>query len=58
MKSESSYWVKSVQNGLIGGVISLLLALIGIVLAFGDTYIINGIFTMGHVFVFSPFLIY
>jgi branched-chain amino acid transport system permease protein len=56
MKSESSYWVKTVQNGLIGGGISLLLALIGIVLAFGKTYIITGIFTMGQVFVFTPIL--
>ncbi|MFZ0532853.1 MAG: hypothetical protein WAM09_06700 [Anaerolineales bacterium] len=56
MKSESSYWVKTVQNGLIGGGISLLLALIGIVLAFGKSYIITGIFTMGQVFVFTPIL--
>lgn len=56
MKSETSYWVKTIQNGLIGGGISLLLTLIGIVLAFGKTYIISGIFTMGQVFLLAPIL--
>jgi branched-chain amino acid transport system permease protein len=57
MKNETSYWVKTIQNGLIGGAISLLLTLIGIVLAFGKVYIISGIFTMGQVFVFSPIIL-
>ena len=56
MKSESSYWVKTIQNGLVGGAISLLLALVGLVLAFGKTYVISGIFTMGQVFFLSPIL--
>jgi branched-chain amino acid transport system permease protein len=56
MKSESSYWVKTIQNGLIGGSISLLLALIGMVLAFGKNNIISGIFTMGQVLLLAPIL--
>ena len=56
MKSESSYWVKTIQNGLIGGCISLLLALVGLVLAFGKTYVISGLFTMGQVFFLAPIL--
>jgi branched-chain amino acid transport system permease protein len=56
MKTNSKHWVKTVQNGLIGGGISLLLSLIGLVLAFGKTYIIVGAFTMAHVFVFFPML--
>ncbi|OGO58938.1 MAG: hypothetical protein A2029_01140, partial [Chloroflexi bacterium RBG_19FT_COMBO_47_9] len=56
MKSESSYWVKAIQNGLIGGGIALLLSLIGLVLAFKTTYIIDGLFTMGHVFAFSAII--
>jgi branched-chain amino acid transport system permease protein len=57
MKSESSVWVKTIQNGLIGGGISLLLALIGMVEAFGETYIITGIVTMAHLFLFAPILL-
>jgi branched-chain amino acid transport system permease protein len=57
MKSESSIWVKTVQNGLIGGGISLLLALIGMVEAFNKTYIIVGFFTMAHVFLFAPIIL-
>lgn len=56
MKTESSYWVKTVQNGLIGGGIALLLSLIGLAVAFKSTYIINGIFTMGQVFAFTAIL--
>ncbi len=56
MKSESSIWVKTIQNGLIGGGIALLLALIGMVEAFNKTYIIVGFFTMAHVFLFAPIL--
>jgi branched-chain amino acid transport system permease protein len=56
MKNESSYWVKTIQNGLIGGGIALLLSLIGLSVAFKSTYIISGIFTMGQIFAFSPIL--
>ncbi|HEX7621857.1 MAG TPA: hypothetical protein VF359_11770 [Anaerolineales bacterium] len=56
MKSKSSYWVKTLQNGLIGGGISLLLGLVGMALAFGKTYIISGVITMGQIFILSPFL--
>jgi branched-chain amino acid transport system permease protein len=56
MKSESSYWVKTVQNGLVGGGISLLLGVVGLTLAFGSTYIISGVITMGQIFVLAPFL--
>jgi branched-chain amino acid transport system permease protein len=56
MKSKSSYWVKTLQNGLVGGGISLLLGLVGIALAFGSTYVISGVITMGEIFVLAPFL--
>jgi branched-chain amino acid transport system permease protein len=57
MKSESSIWVKTIQNGLLGGGISLLLALIGMVQAFNKTYIIVGLLTMAQVFLFAPILL-
>ena len=56
MKSESSFWVKTVQNGLVGGAISLLLCVIGIVQAFGTTYVVSGVITMGQIFVLAPVL--
>jgi len=56
MKSESSYWVKTLQNGLVGGGISLLLGVVGLVLAFGKSYVIAGVITMGEIFVLAPFL--
>ncbi len=57
MKSESSYWVKTIQNGLIGGGISLLLCLIGMVMAFNLTYIISGVITMAQILVFAPIVL-
>ncbi len=56
MNKEKSFWVKAIKNGLIGGGISLLLSLIGLVLAFKATYIITGIITMGQIFFLAPML--
>ncbi len=56
MKKASSYWVKTLQNGLIGGGISLLLGLVGLALAFGESYVISGVVTMGQIFILAPFL--
>jgi branched-chain amino acid transport system permease protein len=56
MKSKTSYWVKTLQNGVIGGAISLLLCVVGLVLAFGTTYVISGVITMAQIFVLAPFL--
>jgi hypothetical protein len=56
MKNQSSYWIKTLQNGLIGGGISLLLGVVGLSLAFGKLYVISGVITMGEIFVLSPFL--
>jgi branched-chain amino acid transport system permease protein len=57
MKSESSIWRQAVQSGLIAGVISLLLGLIGMAVAFANTYIISGVITMGQIFVLVPMLL-
>ena len=56
MKSKSSYWVKTLQNGLIGGGISLLLGLVGLAVAFAPTFVISGVINMGQIFILSPFL--
>jgi branched-chain amino acid transport system permease protein len=57
MKSEHSHWVNAVQNGLVGGGISLLLSLIGIVASFGKIYIVSSVFTMGQVFFLAAILL-
>jgi branched-chain amino acid transport system permease protein len=56
MKSKSPYWVKTLQNGLIGGFISILLGVVGLVVAFGTTYVINGVITMAVIMVLAPIL--
>jgi branched-chain amino acid transport system permease protein len=56
MKTKTNPWVKSIYNGLIGGVITLLLGLIGMTLAFAKVYIITGLFTMAQVFLLFPFI--
>ena len=56
MNNKSSTWVKTLQNGVIGGGISLLLSVVGMVLAFGKTDIIAGVITMGEIFFLAPFL--
>ncbi len=57
MRIEPSIWRKALSNGLIGGAISLLLGLIGLQVAFVQSYIVTGVFTMGQVFVFAPILL-
>jgi branched-chain amino acid transport system permease protein len=56
MKTDTNPWVKSIYNGLIGGAITLLLGLIGMILAFAKVYIITGLFTMAQVFLLFPFI--
>jgi len=56
MNIESSIWKKALQTGLIGGVISLLLGLVGMAAAFEKTYLISGVITMGQILVLAPFL--
>ena len=56
MNIESSIWKKAIQTGLIGGVISLLLGVVGMVAAFENTYLISGVITMGQILILAPFL--
>jgi branched-chain amino acid transport system permease protein len=57
MKSKKSYWVITLQNGLLGGAISLLLCLIGMVVSFNSNYIVTGIFTAGQVLAIVPIIL-
>jgi branched-chain amino acid transport system permease protein len=54
MQNNNSYdWKKVVSNGLIGGGISVLLCLIGMILSFDELFIVNGIVTMGQILLFA-----
>jgi branched-chain amino acid transport system permease protein len=57
MNIESATWKRVFQNGLLGGVISLVLGLVGMAVAFGTSYLISGVITMGQVLVLVPFLL-
>ncbi|MGD0878330.1 MAG: leucine/isoleucine/valine transporter permease subunit [Anaerolineales bacterium] len=57
MKIESSLWKKILQNCLLGGLISLLLGLVGMVVAFGTTYLVGGMVSMGQILLLAPFLL-
>ena len=58
MKSESSsLWKSALKAGLIAGAISLLMCLVGMVVAFGETYIISGVFTLGDLLLLAPVIL-
>jgi len=50
-------WKGAISAGLIAGGVSLLLALVGMVAAFSDLFIITGVFTMGQFLLFTPLLV-
>ena len=58
MKSESSsLWKSALKAGLIAGAISLLMCLVGMVVAFGETDIISGVFTLGDLLLLAPVIL-
>ena len=54
MQSKPSDWKVILQYGLIGGGVSILLALVGMVVAFDGRYIIANGITFGQVTLFLP----
>jgi branched-chain amino acid transport system permease protein len=57
-RKSSSQWVVAIKNGLLGGAVSLLLCLVGMVAALGKKFIVSGLFTMGQVLLFAPLFIF
>jgi branched-chain amino acid transport system permease protein len=58
MKTEtSSFLKKAINTGLISGVISVLIALVGMVESFARTDVIRGVFTLGEIILFAPLII-
>lgn len=54
----SSIWKKAINNGLISGVLCLLMILVGLVESFGRTDIISGVVTLGDILLLTPVLIF
>jgi branched-chain amino acid transport system permease protein len=50
----SSIWKKAFSNGLIAGALCLLVILVGLVEAFGDTDVISGMVTLGDIILLIP----
>jgi branched-chain amino acid transport system permease protein len=50
----TSPWRQVITSGVIGGGLSMYLALVGMVESFGERYIISGLLTMGQVFIIAP----
>lgn len=58
MTKKPSIWMEAIRSGLIGGAASLLLCLVGIVVAFSGRYIISGVISMGQIFVIAPIIVF
>jgi branched-chain amino acid transport system permease protein len=54
----ASPWRQALRSGLIGGGIAVLMALVGMVAAFGQRFIVSGWFTMGQVLFLAPILLF
>ncbi len=54
----STPWKSSIRAGLIAAVVVLLIALVGMVAAFGERFIVSGVFTMGQVLLLAPILVF
>lgn len=54
MQKKPSNWKIALQYGLIGGGVSVLLALVGMVEAFDERYIIAGVLTFGQITLYAP----
>jgi branched-chain amino acid transport system permease protein len=51
-------WKQIINSSLLGGIITLLIALIGMVEAFSPRFIISGVISMGQVFLLLPLFIF
>lgn len=56
-EKQANIWKGAISAGLIAGGVSLLLALVGMVAAFSERYIITGFFTMGQFLLLVPLLV-
>jgi branched-chain amino acid transport system permease protein len=52
-----SIWTKAINTGLVAGLISLMVILVGMVESFSKTYIISGVITLGDIMLLAPVFI-
>jgi branched-chain amino acid transport system permease protein len=57
-KDTSSIWKQAGRDGLIAGGVAILVSLVGLVEAFGDDYIISGVFAVGELILLSPIFLF
>lgn len=58
MKTDtSSIWKQAFSNGLIAGAVCVLVSLVGLVEAFGDTYVVRGLITLGDLILLAPVIL-
>ena len=53
-----SIWVEAIRNGLLGGAVSLLICLVGMVTEFSGRAIVQGLVTMGQILAIAPIVIF
>lgn len=54
MRNKYTDWKQALRSGLLGGAITVLLSLIGIVTAFNNTYVINQVVSFGELLIIGP----
>ena len=57
MSLDASAWKQAIRTGLTSGGIVVLLSLVGIVVTFGQRFIVSGLVSMGQIFFLAPLLL-
>ena len=57
MSLDASAWKQAIRTGLTGGGVVVLLSLVGIVVTFGQRFIVSGLVSMGQIFFLAPLLL-
>lgn len=58
MQKQTSIWVPTIRNGLLGGAVSLLLCLVGMVMQFSVRDIVARVVTMGQLLAIAPIIVF
>ncbi|HET6845822.1 MAG TPA: hypothetical protein VFH29_03250, partial [Anaerolineales bacterium] len=58
MQKQPSIWLAAARNGLVGGTVSLLMCLVGMVMQFAERNIISGVITMGQILAIAPVIVF
>lgn len=58
IRTQPFSWMQAVRNGLIAGIVAVLIALIGMVAAFAGRDVIFNVITMGQIFFLAPLFVF